>query len=318
MAQPEHSWVVIDEVQRIPLLLNEVHRLIEEQHIHFLLTGSSARKLRQRSVNLLAGRARELNLFPLTTAEIPNFDLLRYLQFGGLPAIYQSDDPAEDLYAYVDTYLRDEIQAEAFTRNLHAFTRFLHFAAQTSGQVLNFTQLASDAGISASSVREYYHILEDTFLGFMLPAYTKTQKRKALSTAKFYCFDIGVRNTLLNLKSIPPQSDLFGQAFEHFIAMELRAYLSYQRIHEPLCFWRSKQGDEVDFIIGEQLAIEVKSTDSIKDKHMVGLSRFAEEQCCRRHILVSQDPTSRKFKHLETLHWKDFLQQLWAGILVQK
>lgn len=316
MAYPRHDWVVIDEVQRIPMLLNEVHRLIEEHDIHFLLTGSSARRFKQKSVNLLAGRARELQLFPLTTTEITDFDLNRYLQYGGLPAIYLSEDPTEDLYAYVDTYLRDEIQAEAFTRNIAAFSRFLQFAAQTSGQILNFTQLASDVGISASSIREYYHILEDTFLGFMLPAYTKTQKRKAASTAKFYFFDIGVRNTLMNVKAVPPQSDLFGQAFEHFIAMELRAYLSYKRIREPLAFWRSKHGDEVDFIIGDQLAIEVKSSDNIKDKHLKGLSRFAEEQLCRRYIIVSQDPIARKWGHLETMHWQEFLKQLWAGKLI--
>ncbi len=316
MSFPRHDWVVIDEVQRVPMLLNEVHRLIEEQQIHFLLTGSSARKLRQKSVNLLAGRARELDLFPLTTSEISDFDLDRYLQFGGLPAIYLSDDPREDLYAYVDTYLRDEIQAEAFARNIQAFSKFLQFSAQTSGQILNFTQLASDIGISASSIREYYHILEDTFLGFMLPAYTKTQKRKAVSTAKFYFFDIGVRNTLMNLKNIPPHSDLFGQAFEHFISMELRAYLSYKRIREPLCFWRSKHGAEVDFIIGDQLALEVKSTDAVKDKHMKGLAYFAEEQVCKRHILISQDPIARKWPHLETMHWREFLQKLWAGEMV--
>lgn len=314
-AYPKHNWVVIDEVQRIPMLLNEVHRLIEEQNIHFLLTGSSARQLRNKAVNLLAGRARELNFFPLIYKEISDFNLQRYLQYGGLPAIYLSQDPREDLHAYVDTYLRDEIQAEAFTRHIQAFARFLQLAAMTSGQVLNFTQLASDVGISASSIREYYHILEDTFLGFMLPAYTKTQKRKALSTAKFYFFDIGVRNTLVNLTSLPPQSDLFGQAFEHFIAMELRAYLSYQRIREPLRFWRSKHGDEVDFIIGDQLAIEVKSTDQVKEKHLKGLSRFAEEGLCQRYILVSQDPTARKINNIDTLSWQVFLTQLWEGKL---
>ncbi len=311
----QHEWVVIDEVQRVPMLLNEVHRLIEEQNIHFLLTGSSARQLRNKSVNLLAGRAREMNLFPLIYAEMPDFNLARYLQYGGLPAVYLSEDPQEDLHAYVDTYLRDEIQAEAFTRHIQAFARFLQLAALTSGQILNFTQLASDVGISASSIREYYHILEDTFLGFMLPAYTKTIKRKALSTAKFYFFDIGVRNTLINLTSLPPHSDVFGQAFKHFIAMELRAYLSYQRMRDPLCFWRSKHGDEVDFIIGDQLAIEVKSSDQVKDKHLKGLTRFAEEGLCKRYILVSQDPTARKINQIETLHWQDFLKQLWNGAL---
>jgi predicted AAA+ superfamily ATPase len=149
----------------------------------------------------------------------------------------------------------------------------------------------------------------------MLPAYTHTVKRKASSTAKFYFFDIGVRNALIHLTSLPQHSDVFGQAFEHFIAMELRAYLSYQRIREPLTFWRSKHGDEVDFIIGHHLAIEVKSTDQVKDKHCKSLSRFAEEGLCKRYVIVSQDPTARKTQQIETLHWQDFLKQLWSGAM---
>lgn len=304
--------VVIDEVQRVPELLNEVHRLIEEQGLTFLLTGSSARKLRQKSVNLLAGRAREARLFPLTSVEIPEFDLNRYLKYGGLPVVYLSDEPEEDLYAYIDTYLKEEIQAESLVRNIPGFSRFLQTAALTSGHILNFTQIGSDVGLPASTVREYYYLLEDTFVGFMVPAYTKTRKRKAMSTAKFYFFDIGVRNALLDLGSVPFQTEVYGLAFEHFIAMELRAYLSYRRIRKPLQYWRAKHGQEVDFIIGDELAVEVKSTAQFKDKHGKGLQAFAEEEICKRHILISHDPISRKLGRIETLHWRIFLEKLWG------
>ncbi len=226
----QQDIIVIDEVQRIPELLNEVHRLIEDQQRRFLLTGSSARKLKQRGVNLLAGRAWEARLFPLYYQEIPNFDLNRYLLYGGLPAIYLSEYPNEELNAYVDTYLKEEIQAEALIRKIAAFTRFLQFSALTSGQTLNFTQLGSDAGVPTSTVREYYQLLEDTFVGFMLPAFTATQRRKPTSTAKFYYFDLGVQHKLAGINAIPANTTTFGESFEHFTALELRAYLSYRRL----------------------------------------------------------------------------------------
>jgi len=237
-AASNFEYVVVDEVQRVPMLLNEVHRLIETRNIKFLLTGSSARSLRQQHVNLLAGRAWEANLFPLVSTEIPDFDLMRYLQFGGLPAVYSSEKPAEELHAYVDTYLKEEIQAESLVRKIPSFARFLKLAALTSGNILNFSSVANDAGIPISTVREYYHILEDTFIGFLVPAWTKTMKRKAMSTAKFYLFDCGVKHTLSGVQSLEKTSDVYGRAFEHFIALELRAYLSYRRLRSPLSYWQ--------------------------------------------------------------------------------
>lgn len=221
MAYDNPGLVVIDEVQRIPELLNGVHRLIEDKGIKFLLTGSSARKLKRSQSNLLAGRARQAELFPLTFTEIPEFSLERYLHFGGIPMIYLSDDPIDDLHAYVNTYLKEEIQAEALVRELPAFARFLRYSALTSGKMINFANISSDVAVNATTVREYYHLLEDTFIGFMLPAWTKSVKRKAISTAKFYYFDIGVKNILAEIKSIDPNSDIYGNAFEHFIACEL-------------------------------------------------------------------------------------------------
>lgn len=311
-----HEMIVIDEVQRIPMLLNEVHRMIEERHIKFLLIGSSARKLKQGHVNLLGGRAWTAELFPLTSYEIPSFDLERYLQFGGLPPVYLSADPEEELHAYIGTYLKEEIQAESNVRKIPAFSRFLQTSALTSGQMLNFSEIANDTGTAASSIREYYHILEDTFIGFMLTAWTKSVKRKAISTAKFYYFDIGVKNVLCGIKSLDKKTDLYGQAFEHFIVLEIRAYLSYRRIKETMSYWRSKHGAEVDLIIGDDIAIEIKASANVTDKHFKGLKTLSEENICKQYFLVSQDPINRKYSNCEAIYWQDFLKKLWNDQIV--
>jgi uncharacterized protein len=316
-AAPQYSLVVIDEVQRIPALLNEVHRLIEERNINFLLTGSSARKLRKNNVNLLAGRARKANLFPLTSAEIHDFDLLRYLHIGGLPQVYLSTEPYEELEAYVDIYLKEEIQLEALVRNIPGFSSFLQVAAITNGQIMNFTKLASDIGLPVTTVREYYFILEDTFLGFMLSAFTKTTKRKALSTAKFYFFDMGVSNYLAQIKDVPAQSVAFGGALEHFLVMEIKAFLSYNRLQYDLTFWRSTSGFEVDIIIDGTIAIEVKSCKIAHSKHFKGLLAFKEEELAKRYILVSMDPIPKKLPNgIELMPCTDFLQKLWDHKIV--
>ncbi len=315
-AYEDHSIVVIDEVQRIPMLLNEVHRLIEENQIKFLLTGSSARKLKRGGANLLAGRAREAKLFPLTYHEIETFSLKHYLLHGGLPMVYLSDAPQEDLYAYIDTYLKEEIIAEAVVLKLQAFARFLEISAITSGTMLNYANISNDVGISASTIREYYSILEDSFLGFSLPAYTKTKKRKAISTAKFYYFDLGVKNILAKIDSVPENTDIFGNLFEHFIALELRAYLSYRRLRQSLCYWQSKNGQEVDFVIGDDIAIEVKSSNNIQEKHLKGLKAMAEENLFKKYILVSQDKINRIKDNIIILYWEDFLTRLWKDEII--
>lgn len=312
----QKPFIVIDEIQRVPELLNEVHRLIEDKQIRFLLTGSSARKLKRQGVNLLAGRARQAELFPLTYHELPTFNLERYLQFGGLPMVVLSDEPEEDLDAYVHTYLEEEIKAEALVQKLPAFGRFLQLSALTSGSTLNFTAIANDAGVSGATLREYYQILEDTFLGFMVLPWKHSVKRKAIATARFYYFDTGVKNRLAKIRQIPEQTDLFGQAFEHFIAMELRAYISYSRKKLPLCFWRTSEGHEVDFIIGEQVAIEVKSARKISAKYLKGLKYLMEEQKIQSYYLVSQDPIASKQDGIYILPWEDFLKRLWDGEVV--
>ena len=316
IALNEKPFVVIDEIQRVPELLNEVHRLIENRHTRFLLTGSSARKLKRQGVNLLAGRARQAELFPLTWHEYSNFHLSRYLQYGGLPMVVLSDEPEEDLDAYVHTYLEEEIKAEALVKNLPAFSRFLQLSALTSGTTLNYTSIASDAGVSSMTLREYYQILEDSFLGFSVLPWQQSIKRKAIATARFYYFDTGVKNRLAGIHAIPEQSDLFGQAFEHFIAMELRAYISYFRKKLPLCFWRTSDGHEVDFIIGDQVAIEVKSAKKISSKHLKGLRYLMEENKIEKYYLVSQDPIALKEEGIYILPWENFLKRLWDGEII--
>jgi len=314
-AAKDHSIVAIDEIQRIPELLNEVHRLIESRRFKFLLTGSSARKLRKTGVNLLAGRAWRADVFPLTYAEIPKFNLDRFLLYGGLPQVILYDTPDEELTAYVNTYLREEIQAEALVRKVPVFSQFLQIAAICSGKMLNFASIANDLGISASTVREYYHILEDTLVGFFVPAFTKTIKRKAISTTKFYLFDLGVKHKLARIRTLDHQSDLYGQAFEHFIAMELRAYLSYSRINLDLKYWQAKNGQEVDFIVGNKIAIEVKTTDKPSEKHMKGLKALQSEGICKEYYLVCNTKIARKYNEILIINWQDFLIKLWNNNL---
>jgi len=316
IALNERPFVVIDEIQRIPELLNELHRFIENRQTRFLLTGSSARKLKRQGVNLLAGRARQAELFPLSYHEFTNFNLFHYLQYGGLPMVVLSDEPEEDLDAYVHTYLEEEIKAEALVKNLPAFSRFLQLSALTSGTTLNFTSIASDAGVSSMTLREYYQILEDSFLGFSVLPWRYSIKRKAIATARFYYFDTGVKNRLAGIHAIPDQTDLFGQAFEHFIAMELRAYISYFRKKLPLCFWRTSDGHGVDFIIGDRVAIEVKAAKKISSKHLKGLRYLMEENKIEKYYMVSQDPIALKEEGIHILPWENFLKRLWDGEII--
>lgn len=303
--------IVIDEIQKVPALLDEVHRLIEEKKLRFLLTGSSARKLRRGQANLLAGRAWNAFLFPLCSQEIPNFNLERYLRYGGLPAVYGSADPAEELDAYVQTYLREEILAEGLIRKLPPFSRFLKASALSCGQQLNYTEIASDCQVPPSTIREYYGMLEDTLMGFLLEPWTGSKKRKAVQTAKFYFFDTGVTHTLAGTQTLDRNSDLYGRSFEHFMAMELRAYLGYRRIGDSLCFWRTSHGFEVDFVIGDHTAIEIKSTRKVSPSHLKGLKALQEEGACKNYYLVSHDSIARQSEHIHCMPWPEFLKKLW-------
>lgn len=309
--------VVIDEVQRIPQILNEVHRLIEARKIKFLLTGSSARKLTRGGANLLGGRAWEARLLPLTRTELgEHFDLFRYLNRGGLPAIYFSDYPSDELRNYLRLYLKEEIQAEALVKKLDHFARFLDVAAVANLEEQNYEAIANDAGVPARTVASYFEILEDTLIGFQLFSFQKTSKRKAIKRSKFVFFDVGVAGALAKRGLVEPGSELMGKAFEHFIIQEVRAYLAYtNQLDVPLHYWRSTTQMEVDLIIGEKIAIEIKATERTSSQDFKGLLALSEEKILKRFVLVSRDPLRRKNKIIEILPWLDFLNLLWSGEL---
>jgi predicted AAA+ superfamily ATPase len=281
------------------------------------MTGSSARKLKRGGINLLAGRAWRCDLFPLTSHELGSrFDLERYLLVGGLPAVYLSPDPLEELHAYVEAYLKEEVMEEALVRRFPAFTRFLHTVAICEGQIINYTNIGNDAQVPPSTVREYFGILEDTLLGFSLPAWTRSKKRKAIQTAKFYLFDTGVGNALRGIDSLPRNSDLFGTQFEHFLLMELRAYLGYTRKRESLAYWRSVNGQEVDLLVGEKVAIEIKAAARITNRHRKGLLALKEEGVFGAYYLVSNDQVRAVHDGINQLQWREFLEELWRGDIV--
>lgn len=309
--------VVIDEIQKIPRLLDEVHRLIEDQGIRFLLTGSSARKLKHGGANLLAGRARSLQMFPLTSRELTDFDLLRYCRYGGLPMIYQSDDPWLDLKEYTHLYLKEEITAEAVVRRVDHYARFLDVVGQFSGEELNYEQIANDSGVPSRTVANFVEVLKDTLLAFELEPYKKTKKRKATSKSKIYIFDVGVANYLAGRKEVLFRSDSFGKAFEHFIIQELRAYIGYHLIDESMKYWRTVgEKFEVDCLIGEQVAIEIKSGEKFQEKMLNGLLELKAEGKFKKYILVTRDPIARTIQGIEIMPYQDFLEKLWSGRVV--
>ena len=282
------SFVVIDEVQKIPALLNEVHRLIENKDIKFLLTGSSARKLRRGGANLLAGRARWVEIFPLTSHEIDDFDLLKYCQNGGLPAIYNSDDAWLDLKNYVQLYLKEEIMSEAIVRRIDHYSRFIDVIGQRSGEELNYDRIASDSEVPAKTVANYVEILKDTLLSYELLPYKKLKKYKSVSKSKIYLFDVGVANYLAGRKKLEFKSEAFGKSFEHFIINEIRAYLNYTNLDYPMQYWRTVGTQyEVDCIVGDEIAIEIKSTDKFNDRLLKNISIFKSESNVKKYYVIS-------------------------------
>ena len=304
--------VVIDEIQRLPELLNEVHRLIEERGLKFLLTGSSARKLRRGGVNLLGGRARTTYLHPLTYRELgAQFDLRRALTHGLLPSIYFSDDPQVDLQAYTGSYLQQEIVAEGAIRNLPAFSRFLHVAALCNGTIVNFTNVANDAQVARTTIYEYFSILQDTLLLQELPAWRKTRKRKPLVSSKYYFFDVGVA-TALQGREARPGTPEFGASFETYLMHELMSYRDYKS-GEPLSYWRSTSGFEVDFILGDHTAIEVKARENVTPQDLKSLRALAEEKKLKRYLCVSLEPRRRQLGDVAILPYRQFLEALWDG-----
>lgn len=310
------NLVVIDEVQKLPILLDEVHRLIEERKITFLLTGSSARKLKHGGANLLAGRARSISLFPLTSNELTDFDLLKYCNFGGLPIVYQSSEPWLELRDYVNLYLREEIIQEALVRKFDHYARFLDVVGISSGEELNYQQIASDSGVPVRTVSNFIEVLKDTLLAFELAPYTKSKKRKSISRSKIYLFDVGVANFLAGRKSLLFRSESFGKAFEHFIIQEIRAYLSYSNSDLQMFYWRTLRGDaEVDCILGNDLAIEVKSSEQFQERMLSGLLALKEEKKVKRFMLITREKIKRKVCEIEVIPYDQFLKMLWRNEL---
>lgn len=306
---------MIDEVQKLPSILDEVHLLIErDKSLRFVLTGSSARKLRRRGVNLLAGRAWTEYLFPLTTQEVGIDRLHDLLLIGGLPPVLDSSDPQRELREYVGVYLQEEIRAEALTRSIEAFSRFLTVAGFANGQQLNFTKIGNDAQVPPRTVREFFSVLEDTLIGYRLTPVGTTKKRKSVATSKFFFLDVGVAHCLQGVSSLSIGTHQYGLALEHLIANELRAALHYQGVHQPLQYWRSLSQLEVDFVVGDLVAVEVKSAGRVSEQDAKGLRALQEEMPFKRRIIVSHEQTSRHLDDgIEVLSAREFLEKVWCG-----
>ena len=311
--KPADTLVIIDEIPEIPELLNEVHRLIVERQLVFILCGSSARKLKRKGHNTLGGRALPVYLYPLVSAEIPDFDIDRAVTYGMIPSHYLAKNPSRLLAGYIDVYLKEEIKEEALVRNLDAFHRFLEVAALTDGEIINNNNIAQECGVHATTVNSYFDILEDTLIGYRIPAYTKVMQRRLVQAPRFYYFDVGIANHLLHRKDLVRGTADYGHAFEHLVVQELVAYLHYTHSEERLSYWRTYTGIEVDVIIGDaRVAIEIKSAEEIQNKHLKNLKIFAEEHPQSRLIIVSLDVFTRRIGNIECLYVMDFFQKLWS------
>jgi predicted AAA+ superfamily ATPase len=312
----ENELIIIDEIQKIPELLDEVQWLMTNKNHRFILSGSSARKLRRSGVNLLGGRAIRKHLYPFVSAEIPDFDLIKACNNGMMPRHYLVDDAGKRIHAYVGDYLQQEIKAEALTRNLKTFSRFMEIAALSNGEVVNYNNIASECGVSAPTVKEYFSILEETLIGYTIPAFTKNVKRRVIQSPKFYYFDVGIVNFLLRRRSLLPGSAEFGHAFEHLIMQELIAYIGYSESQHSLSYWRTTSGYEIDAVIGNaNVAIEIKSTEEVHSHHTRGLKAFSEEFPNSRLIIVSMDKYPRRMNEIDVIPAQHFLKMLWNGEL---
>lgn len=265
----------------------------------------------------MGGRALRYELFPLISAEIPDFDLMKALNSGLLPRHYLTANPSKLLSSYIGSYLRDEILTEAKIRNITSFSRFLEAAAFSNGEMVNYSNIAAECGVSSPTVKEYFQILEDTMTGRFLPSYQKKPKRRVIHAPKFYYFDIGIANILLKRGPIVQGSEAFGKAFEHFIYQELYAHSHYSDINYPISYWRTTSQIGVDFILGEnEVAIEVKATNMVNSRHIKGLISFAEEYKVKKSIVVSNDPHPRQMGNISVLPWGIFLKKLWEGEII--
>ena len=313
------TQIVVDEIQKVPALLDEVHWLMENRGYRFALCGSSARKVRRGAANLLGGRASRYRLHGLTGSEMgPEFDLDRLLNHGYLPRLVKVARPARLLDAYIADYLKEEVAAEGLVRNLPAFSGFLDAAALSDGEMINFSNIAADCGVSSHTAKSYFEILEDTLLGRWLPAYRKRPKRRVIGAPKFYLSDVGVVNRLARRGTLTAGSELYGRAFENWVFHELSAWLDYTDPSGELAYWRLAGGTEVDFVVDDLcLAIEAKGSARIVPRHLKGLRSLVKDHPgTGRRILVCLEPRARRTEDgIDILPAGNFVQQLWSGEL---
>lgn len=309
--------VVIDEVQRVPELLNEVHWLIENDRLAFAMCSSNARRLRRGGVNLLGGCALRYRLHGLSARELEgDFDLDRLLNTGFVPRFYEATRWRDYLDVYVYDYLATEVANEAELRNLPAFSAFLTAAAIADTEIVNFTNIASDSGVSSQTVKSYYEILEDAMLGDWLPSFRYRPKRKVTQMPKFYFSDVGVVNVLARRNQLERESAYFGHAFENWVFHELQTYIEYSKLREPLAYWRLSSGTEVDFIVGDmRIAIEAKAAHRTSTRHFKGLRELVKDhpEIKRRILVCSEDASYVTEDGIEALSEKDFVERLWDG-----
>ena len=310
--------IILDEVQKVPQLLDEVHWLIENKGLRFIFCGSSARKLKRGRANLLGGRAWRYEMFPFVTAELDKLDLLKALNRGLIPAHYFQDTYKKSLRAYTRDYLKEEIFGEGLTRNIPAFSRFFDSMGFSHGELTNFSNIARECGVDSKTVKEYYQILKDTLLGDFVEPFKRRQNQQVISrTSKFYLFDVGVAGTITKRYVGQERGVDFGKAFEHFILMELTAHNSYNEIDYEINFWRTKSGLEVDFILGGgEIAIEVKGASSIENKALRPLNTFIETYAPRKALVICNEKKERKVGNVRIMPWRKFLYDLWDGKII--
>lgn len=313
--------IVIDEVQKIPAILDEVHRLIEDAGLRFVLCGSSARKLKRGRANLLGGRAWRFELHPLAWPEIPEFDLLRALNRGLVPQHYDAANHRRALAGYVDDYLKEEVFDEGLTRNVAAFSRFFDAMSFCHGDLLNFSNIARDCGIDSKTVREYFQILVDTLLGVFVEPFGRRRSRAVITRApKFYLFDVGVAGHLTGRRLERAQGPEFGRALEHLVLMELLAYRSYHERDFPVRFWRTKSGLECDFVLGRNgaVAIEVKGSAHVRPGDLRAMRAYVDEHRPHHALVVSNEGAPRQTDDgIRILPWRRFLEALWSDEIIE-
>ena len=306
---------IVDEIQKIPALLDEVHELIESRGIRFILTGSSTRKLRRGGANLLAGRAYTYHLFPLTISEIGDgFDLGRAIILGSLPVLWDSheEDAHEFLRSYTDTYLKEEVAAEGLVRDIGPFAKFLDIAAANDGETVNFNNIARECAVSVKTVQQYFQILEDTFLAFRVPAWTKSERRRLVSHPRYYLFDTGVTNALAHTLTHQLNPRIFGRRFEQFVICQLMARVHYKRLDRQFYYWRTNHGAEVDLLLcaGNRIvcALEIKSSHNIVGEQLGGLKSFIKDNPgIPAYVLGAGQSRRRLHDDITVINWDEFI-----------